>query len=239
MQFLFCAVFSFAGSILQTVTGFGLAIVVMAAFPLVLPFATSLAISSLLGAGHSVTALLTAGRNYRLSTIAPTAAAYFAVSALAAQLLDRQPPETMLRILGLFLILLSLYFLFGQRQLSLRPSLPAGLLAGAVSGMMGGLFSVNGPPLAVYYLATAQSNEEYLSNIRLTFLLTGFYTLGLRIFHGYLTSEALKLGGVSLLAMALGVLVGKQLVDRINADLLRKTVYGMMILSGIIYFVQG
>lgn len=238
MGYLFCGVCAFAGSILQTVTGFGLAILVMALLPLSLPFSTSLAISSLLGAGHSVIALFSGGGRYSLSTVLPPTAAYFTVSTLAARFLSRQPEGAALRFLGAFLILLSLYFLFGQRRLTLRPSVPAGLLAGAASGITGGLFSVTGPPLVVYYLAAAKDSREYLANIRLTFLLTGFYTLGLRIWHGALTPEVGRLGAAGLLAMALGVLAGNRLLDRIDPETLKKAVYATMLLSGAIYLLQ-
>ena len=64
MLYLLCAAAVFAGSLLQTVTGLGLAILTMAVLPFFLPLSAALAISSFLGVGHSLCSL---GKNFRLN----------------------------------------------------------------------------------------------------------------------------------------------------------------------------
>ena len=239
MPYIICAICVFAGSVLQTVTGLGLAIIVMATLPFILPMETALAISSILSAGHSIALLLTTPKKFRARKIIVPVILYFVVSAVIVRLMLHQSPAFLIRILGAFMILLSLYFLFWQREMHFSASVKGGSVAGAVSGVMGSLFSINGPPLVVYYLATAESDEEYLANIRLTFLFTGLYTLGLRIWSGYMNSSVLVYGCISLAAMIAGIWSGNWLSKRVRGETLRKAVYGTMILSGIIYLIQG
>lgn len=239
MLYVFCTICVFAGSLLQTVTGLGLAIIVMATLPFMLSLETSLAVGAILGVGHSIALLLTTPRTFSFRKIIIPVAACFAVSAVVARLMRDQSSQLMIRILGAFMILLSLYFLFFQREVHAPASVKGGAAAGCISGITGTLFGIHGPPLIVYYLATAESDEEYLANIRLTFLFTGIYTLGLRVWSGYITAEAITYGALGLAAMMAGIWAGNRLSKRVRGETLRKAVYGTMIFSGAIYLIRG
>ena len=240
MLYLPCAAAVFAGSLLQTVTGLGLAILTMAVLPFFLPLSAALAISSFLGVGHSLCSL---GKNFRLKVstkIFVPVLTYFVVSAVMSRFMISLSSDVAIRILGVFLIILSVFLLFWQKRVKFSASIKGGIVAGAVSGIMGALFGINGPPLAIYYLTTADSDEEYLLNIRLSFLITCLYTAGLRILSGYITVEVFKYSAVGLVAMLTGIRTGKHLsATRVRGETLKKAVYGTMILSGLIYLVQG
>lgn len=240
MLYLLCAATVFAGSLLQTMTGLGLAILIMAVLPFVLPLSAALAISSFLSVGHSLCSL---GGKLHLKDarkIVVPVVTYFVVSAVVSRFMTNLSSDTAVRILGGFMIVLSVYLLFWQKKIKFSASPRGGIVAGAVSGTMGALFSINGPPLAVYYLTTADSDEEYLLNIRLSFLITGLYTVGLRIWSGYVTAEVLRYTAVGVLAMLVGIRAGKHLsATRVRGETLRRAVYATMILSGFIYLIQG
>ena len=238
MLYLYCALAGFAGSLLQTVTGFGLAIVVMIALPLRFSYPVSLTISSLLSVGQSATALLTCPKAFRLRVCAVPLGVYLVVCAVAVRFVEGQSTDMMLRLLGGFMVVLGLYFFLGKEQLRLRPTVKNGVLTGTIAGVMGGLFSVTGPPFAVYYLSVSASDQEFLANTRLSLLLVSGYTLILRIASGYLTAQVLRYSAVGLAAMAAGVLVGNAITAKINKDILRRAVYGTMIFSGFVYFFQ-
>ena len=100
MLYLLCAAAVFAGSLLQTVTGLGLAILTMAVLPFFLPLSAALAISSFLGVGHSLCSL---GKNFRLKVstkIFVPVLTYFVVSAVMSRFMISLSSDVAIRILG-------------------------------------------------------------------------------------------------------------------------------------------
>ena len=67
-------------------------------------------------------------------------------------------------ILGITLILLSIYFTFFKKEgIKIKPNWFNTISLGSLSGLMGGLFSMQGPPVVYYYLSTQKTKEEYES----------------------------------------------------------------------------
>ena len=84
--------------------------------------------------------------------------------------------ETLLRrILGITLVVLSIYFIFFSSRLVIRANLWTGLAAGAISGVCGGLMSIGGPPMVAYYLAATRSKEEYAATLQTYFIFSTVY----------------------------------------------------------------
>ncbi|MBQ2863736.1 MAG: hypothetical protein IJE84_06120 [Clostridia bacterium] len=64
-------------------------------------------------------------------------------------------------LLGVVLIALSTYFLFFFDRIKLRPTLSGALATGAVSGVLGGLFSTSGPPVVLYLSYSRGESNSY------------------------------------------------------------------------------
>ena len=62
--------------------------------------------------------------------------------------------DTLKACLGVVLILIALYFLFGEGKLGkLFSSRPAQMTIGSISGLMGGMFAMPGPPVVLYCIS--------------------------------------------------------------------------------------
>lgn len=142
-------------------------------------------------------------------------------------------------LLGIFLVSLSVYFLFVAKKLRIRPTVPNGLIAGGVGGIMSALFSVGGPPMSLYYSSAFEDKEEYLSTLQSYFLVTNIYIVGVRIHSGVVTQSVLICSAVALVGMIAGTFIGKKIFDRINADTMRRTIYIMMAVSGIVMLIEA
>ena len=59
------------------------------------------------------------------------------------------------QILGGVLIALSIFFLFISDHIHVRPTLTMQLSMGSLSGVMGGLFAMQGPPAVMYFVASS------------------------------------------------------------------------------------
>ena len=161
-------------------------------------------------------------------------AAYFVTSFLAVRLSSGLDNEIMKRILGAFLAVLSVYFIFIAKRVRLKASTRNGLIAGAIGGVMSGMFATGGPPASLYYSATTETKEDYLATIQGYFMFTNFYVVILRAANGVVNTNVLVCTAVGFGGLLLGNLLGNYIFKRIDIDFIRKAIYCMMAISGVI-----
>ena len=144
------------------------------------------------------------------------------------------PNKTLKLALGIFLIVLSIYFIFFSKKIKMQPTPRNGLIAGSLGGIMSSMFGVGGPPAGLYFSSCYDEKEDYLATIQTYFLVTNIYVTTIRAFNGIVTAEVLLASSVSLVGMVFGTYMGKKLFDKMNADAVRKAIYILMAVSGVI-----
>lgn len=230
---------SFAGSFIQSFCGFGCAIVTMAVFPYFLPgYQLSVTVSSLLALSSNAGNLVKRLNFIRMKLIIAPLIGYFIFSAFAIVYSVGKADSTLKAVLGFVLVLLSLYFMFVKGKIMIRPTFVNGLIAGCLSGVLGGIFSIGGPPLVVYTLAVTESKEEYFATNMAFFAITNIYSAIIRAMNGLITWHVLFLWLIGSVMVFLGVFFGKKIVDKLNAESMRKIIYVFMALSGMIMILD-
>ncbi len=140
-------------------------------------------------------------------------------------------------LLGIVLILLSLYFLFFDKRINIRPTMPNGIFSGALGGTLGGLFSTGGPPAVLYLTHATPDNATYFATIQFYFAVTNVYSTVHRAVNGFITREVLVLAAIGLIGCILGNLVGKLVFDPLDAKKLKLIIYLGMIVSGLLMVI--
>jgi uncharacterized membrane protein YfcA len=219
---------------IQRVSGFGLGIFAMLFLPHVLPSAAAAAVSCLFSCGTSSYNTFKYRRHIPLKTVLPLLAAALAVIPVSVHFSARIPGHIFQAILGTVLIVLSLYFLFFQNRISLKPSVKNGLIAGAVGGTLNGLFSTGGPPIVLYLTGATTNKLEYFAAIQFYFALTNIYASILRIISGIVTWDLMLLVGVGLVGCLAGDFLGSKVFDRLDSRKLKQIIYIGMIISGVL-----
>ena len=235
---LLCAAVCFLASVIQTVGGFGFGILAMAILPHFILSPTACA--TMVGIVSAVIAFSVARRYYkridRRMTLLPLPS-FLIFSYLAVRFSGVARGEVMRHILGWTLIAISLYFLFGSSKLYLKKSLGSALLAGSISGVLSGMFSTGGPPLAAYYMATTKEKEEYLGSIQTFFLFSNLYNTGVRAAHGLVTREVLILSAVGIVVSFAGMYLGRRIITKIDLRQQRSLIYALILISGIMMLI--
>lgn len=223
-------------SFIQRVTGFGFGIFVMMFFPYILPtFGESITLSGLLA---GTTSLLIAIRNWRFirwRLMGTVLLFNVLVSYIAIEYMASLSNATMKRVFGVALILIALYFLFfdGKLKMLLR-SYTAQAGIGIISGIMGGMFAMPGPPIVLYSIGVINDKREYVATLQaLFFTLNIFYTL-FRLKVGFFAESTLTLWAFCLFGCFIGAWAGARLFRLISLPLLKKIVYLLMIVSGFV-----
>ena len=223
-------------SFIQRVTGFGFGIFVMMFFPYILPtFGECITLSGLLA---GTTSLLIALRNWRYirwRLIGTVLLFNIVASYIAIEYMASLSNAGMKCTFGMALILIALYFLFFDGRLKmLGQSRPAQAGVGIVSGIMGGMFAMPGPPIVLYSIGVIGDKREYVATLQaLFFTLNVFYTL-FRLKVGFFADSTLTLWVFGLLGCFLGAWAGARFFHLISLPLLKKIVYLLMIVSGMV-----
>ena len=143
------------------------------------------------------------------------------------------------RLLGVTLILLSVYFWFFGGKIKIRPTKTNALIAGGLAGAMSGLFAMGGPPMVVYYVNSLENKEDYMATIQCFFALSGVISTINRVQSGFITSTALLLFIPAFAITFLATFLGKKIYGKIRPELLKKVVYVFMAISGLVSLING
>ena len=112
---------------------------------------------------------------------------------------------------------------------------PVGLLA----GIMGGITSAPGTPLAVYFIALGMDKREFVRSVAFTFLIVKAVQLATLAWYGLLTG-AIVLGSVGLTVAALaGFALGVRLQDKLDQRAFNRAVLVFLALLGVWLVVRA
>jgi uncharacterized membrane protein YfcA len=224
-----------AGGIVTAVSGFGFVVLVMMFFPYILPsYGAGVAVCGILSVLSSGYLTVRLRRNVRWKRIAVPAAAYFAVNTAVIAFASVQPDAVLKKLLAVTLILLSIYFIFFGGKIGFRPTVSNGIIFGAISGILGGFFSVSGPPIVLYMLAASEDNDTYMANIQAYFTVTSLYSCVMRLIYGMIDIPMLLYSGIGFIAVLAGLYLGKKLFSRLDAAMLQRVIYAVMMFCGIV-----
>ena len=219
----------------QRVTGFGLGIFSMLFMPHFLPTHTMAAsISNLFSCGTSTYNAIRFRKSIPFKTILPPLIAAMISVPIAVHFTAKISADLFNIILGIVLIGLSLYFLFLDHRIRIRPTVANGLLAGLLSGTLNGLFSTGGPPMVLYLTHATENKQTYFSGIQFYFCLTNIYAVLFRILAGTIDLRTLFYTVIGFAGCMMGNLLGGRVFNKLNDQRLKQIIYIAMIISGIL-----
>ncbi|MFC0517607.1 sulfite exporter TauE/SafE family protein [Mucilaginibacter angelicae] len=140
--------------------------------------------------------------------------------------------------LGALIILYSLYAMFGKNTFRLDNDNKFWLfICGFLSGVLGGAYGVNGPPLVVYGNMRKWNAKDFRATLQGYFLPASLIGVTGYIFKGLITAEVLKYFMVSLPAVFPAIFLGRYLNHKLNNATFFRYVYWGLLLIGIFLIV--
>ena len=229
-------------SFIQRTIGFGFGIFIMTVLPFLMPsYGEAVTLSGLLSLTSSTVAMIKYVKYVNWKRFLSIVATFAIFSTIAIFLLHRIEGRPMRIILGIMLIFISIYFSFLKDKLQklIRPTTGWQLGTGVVSGVMGGLFGMPGPPVVLYLIVSEPSKKHYMGMIQTYAVVTNVTMLLVRAYNGYVTPAVGSAYLYSLGALAIGVLAGNWAFNRIPARIFTYLVYAYIGLSGLIIFLTA
>ena len=227
-----------AASFVQRVSGFGFGIFIMTILPFFLPYGSATTLSGMLALSQSFYVAVKMRKYIVWSRVLPMLAVFLLISYFCIGIVATSDTKFLLHVLGVVLILLSLYFLFFSSKIRLKQSIPMQLTMGSISGVMGGFFGMQGPPAVLYYVQSEPDKNYYAAQTQVYFVTGNIFMTFVRGYNGFLTMQVVQLYFICIGAVVVGTYLGTQVFNRVSTEKLRKIVYGYMVLAGLVFLLK-
>lgn len=229
------------GSTIQRVTGFGFGIFAMIFLARIINvYGQANALSGLLSFTSTLIVALSYAKKVDWRNLIFPCIGFAVISVPSILLMKKLDNSALLIMLGVALILLSIYMFFFSSKVKIKPNPFTGLAAGGFSGVLGGIFSMGGPPVVIYFMQSeGEDKEKYLATIQMYFLLSNIYGTTVKAINGFITKEVLILAAFGTVGMIAGIFIGKLIFKKLRPDILRKVVYGFMAVAGVVNIVSA
>ncbi len=235
LHFLYVILVGFGAAFVQRVSGFGLGIFAMMFLPHFLPSHTAAATISCIFSCYTTTFnSIRYRKNVAYKTAIPMLAAALISIPVAVYFAAKVSAKIFEILLGSVLVILSVYFLFFNKKIKIKPTVPNGIVAGTLGGALNGLFSTGGPPAVLYLTNATPDNVTYFATIQFYFCLTNLYATANRAINGLITADLLIYGAVGIIGCIAGDLLGRKIFDKLDAQKMKYVIYIGMIISGIL-----
>lgn len=229
---------SLAGSFIQRVTGFGFGIFIMTMLPMLMPsYGEATTLSGLLAMSTSLVVAIRMRKLIVWKRLLPLIAVFLVFSFSAVAVLGRIDTPMLRKVLGAVLIAVAIYFAFFQNRIKIRPTPLSGGIAGALSGLMGGFFAMQGPPAVLYLVSSEPDKEHYMAMVQAYFLIGNLLLTFARAMNGFTTAAVgwgylYGIGGV-----AIGATLGAFVFKKLTSKWLKYIIYAYIAVSGIVNIV--
>ena len=239
---IYIIILAAGASFVQRTIGFGFGIFIMTALPFLMPsYAEAVTLSGLLSLTSAAAVMFKYLKYVTWKRILPVIASFIIFSTIAISLLDRIEGRAMRMILGVMLIIISLYFSFFKEKIQklIRPTAGWQLGTGTASGIMGGLFGMHGPPVVLYLVASEPDKDHYMGMIQTYAVITNIIMLATRACNGYVTPTVGTTYIYALAGLLIGVLAGGWAYRHIPNRIFTYIVYTYIGISGLIILLTA
>ena len=230
----------FVATLIRSTFGFGEALIAVPLLALYLPVSIAAPLAVLVSTVIAGVVLVQDWRHVELHSAIGLILSALPGIPLGVLLLARGNQHAVKSILGILIISFSTYSLTAGTARRLSENHFGWLLGcGFLSGVLGGAYGMNGPPLAIYGALRKWTPQHFRATLQGYFLpaslvgLIGYAALGL--WTGLLTRYFL----LSLPAVAAAVLLGRMINQRMNGPGFFRFVYVGLIAVGSLLFVQA
>lgn len=221
--------------LVQGVTGFGGGIITMLIFPIFVSIPVGAGITSALGIALCLSMVIRYRDEVNVKMALLPALLYNVISSIVITYSVYVDQVTIKKVFGVFLILLCIYYLFINKNVQNRKlSIPVSIVCIAISATCDGLFGIGGPLMVLYFMSMISSTHAYLGTIQLFFWTNSMYNTALRFIKGILLPEHLVLMAFGVVGILIGGAVAGKIVDRLNVATMRKLIYVMIGIGGVI-----
>ncbi len=227
----------FISSTIRATFGFGDALIAMPLLALLIPIKIASPIIAMIAMLISISILY---KDWKSSLIKGYFILMFSISigVIIGVIFLKYADEKLIKIiLSLLILSLSIIKLTNKFTLNLKTDNFLTIF-GFISGLLGGAYNVNGPPIIIYGTLKNWNPLEFRAKLQAIFLPTNAMIIVSHLTANLWTYEVLYLFLYSLPVVIISILIGTKLNNKINSHKFSKVVYFLLLLIGIILLIN-
>ncbi|HEY9002041.1 MAG TPA: sulfite exporter TauE/SafE family protein [Mucilaginibacter sp.] len=238
--FFYIFLISFLATLVRSTFGFGESLVAVPLFSLFIPIDAAVPLSVLISILVALVVVVQDHRQIHFNS-AKWLILFALVGIPIGTLILIYGNELWVKIgLGAIIILYSLYALFGKNSIVLETDNKYWLfICGFLSGILGGAYGINGPPLVVYGNMRKWNAKDFRATLQAYFLPASFIGVVAYAVKGLLTIAVFKYFLVSLPASLPAIYLGRYLNRKLKDGTFFYYVYWGLILIGLFLMVNS
>lgn len=223
--------------IIQTVTGFGAAVLLMLVMPYFFNMITAPAVTSAITLGFTVTLAWKFRKHIDLKACLFPTLIYQLCSIASIGLAKELNLEHLSVAFGIFLIILAIYFFVFSEKITVQANRKTAAVCALISGITAGFFGIGGPLMAIYFISATEDKQSYIGTLQFLFAFTNIVNMMMRIANGIFTVDLLPVVLLGFVGITVGKLVGLRILDKTNPDRIKKLVYAFVGISGVLSLI--
>ncbi len=235
MNIVLLILVSLFGGTIQSITGMGNAVILMATMTHIFPYIPIMLNAKFMSLVFFVPVLFMLKKIKWKILLIPVLASYIGIFA-GTRILLLASEEQLKFLLGAVMMVLGLISIINNKTMSFKPKWWVGVIAGVVAGFCTATASMSGPPLVMYYLGLdelAEDQKAYYATIMTTFQILNLQQVATLFISGNMPIMALQLALVSALPTALGIFLGLKFAKSVSTAVVKKIVYIFMLVIGL------
>ena len=237
------------GAMVQTIAGFGSALVIMPMLTYFIGIQSASTVMAIAGAAVTVAVLHQNRKGLRWAEAVPILIGSCTGIPLGTLALEALPAAPVVALLGVVLLAYALLRITLGKRLALRTPPPqektswagwiAPVMAGLIAGLLGGAYATDGPPLVIYGAVKGWPKESFRSILQAVFLVDGVLIVVCHGAGGLVSGDVITYSAYGIPGMLAGLGAGMWLDRRISHKLFHKILLVFVILLGIALIVRA
>lgn len=236
--FLLIGTILFLASFNQGLTGFGFALTSIPLISLIVGIKYAVPLGAIAGFVVNVLLSVQLRKSIDFKSLRFLYVGSFIGIPIGVLLLSKADPELFQRILGI-VILLFVVMSFTNFIKPISLNLKWGYIFGLFSGMLGGAFNTNGPPVLIYFYLTGKGKVEQKSAITGFFIVASILIITMHAITG-LSSKAIFIDALKFLPFIVsGYFLGSSLFKKISSEFYSKIILGFLFVVALMLIIYG
>lgn len=230
----------FVATLIRSTLGFGEALIAVPLLAFRIPVDVAAPLAVLVSVVVAAAVVVQDWRGVQFRAAAGLILAALMGIPLGLLLLARGDDRSVKLLLGSVIILFSLYSLAIGRTRNLANDRAGWLIVcGFVSGILGGAYGMNGPPLAIYGALRRWSPQHFRATLQAYFLPASIIGLAGYAVIGLWTAAVTQYFVWSLPGVVIATVCGRFINQQIRSDAFIRIVYGGLVAIGAVLVVQA
>lgn len=222
-----------AAGIVQNIAGFGAGVVLLLVLPRFFDVVTAATLNQAICSGMTIIMAWRYRKYLEIKKVLIPALCFMVAAIFTIRMLKNIDLKWLGVAMGVFLLFLSLYYLFWQKKIDVHPTPLLAVVFGLLAGVLSGLFSIGATLMAMYFLALTADRNHYMADLQMTLAMSNIVSFSTRVISGLYTKDLIGLTVLGFAAILLGQFIGSKIAGRLNANTIKKIIYVLVGLTGI------